>query len=1142
MASPAALRSSLPALAVALVSLLPASALAGDKTWDNGSSNFIWDTSSVNWTGSTWVNANGDGAIFNGAGFGAISLPGAIDVNSLNITTNGYTFNGAGSLNFVNGTSTQTTGVINVAAGVTTTMNVGLSSSQTAIQKIGAGVLELSQPLNLGATFALVSNNALNANLLIGPAPVGTSPPGGTVRVLNSGVLSSSIKVGMGAGGTLDIGSNNVTIGELIFTNQSGSAGYSYPNIGVTGSGTLRVMGDINVIGQGSNYGFNAISSNLDLGGGSQVIRSAAVTFFAGPSNLMLTGVLSNGSLIKTLGLRDTGILGGQDGIALMGNNTYTGATVINGGTIGSSMASGTNASTSLKVVSAVMSIQGANGSYLSANAVDVFAGSTLILDNNATFGGSNGVPLVAAANNNDRLSDSATITLRDSNLTLRGFAGAATSETVGALNVAGGHNVITVTPNGGGTATLSAGNLSLDPRATLQIASGSATQTLSTTGQLKFAGGIPAAIGGIIPRIIATSNTATDGGFVTYDATNGFTPLAAGSYASSYTAGANVSVGSAQTVSSSVAINAVKTTASMTTTINAGQVLSVNSGMMLAASGTHTLTGGTLDFGATPGVFFGSHTVNSAVTGSQGLLNTTGTLTLNGDLSGLTGTLSNIGTGTLTLATNTFTGAIENRRGTLNINTSLGAGGAITLGVAANDANLYAAPPSLSISGAGANAIINRDIIVDNGATNAAGLSIVRQGFIVGLSPLSNSSGSQTLNGNILLNTSLNVQGGGGSGTGATIFGGNISGAGTLVLANGRANFTGDISNAGGLLISSGGFTGIANFQGTVSGNVPIVINGGSSSTTGISYSTQANIGTGLITVNAAGNPLPTVRILGTSSISNAVFFPAFGNTTFIGGVNVDVAPSVTGTWNGAVTGIGAINKLNTGTLVLTNPGNTYTGNTTVSAGTLQLTGNGSFANSPNIIVGAATGSTAVLDVAGVSGGANFDAGHLGGAFATAAGQTLKGFGTVSGKTVISNGSTIAPGGSIGILSMNGDVYLAGNYAVEAVASGGLLADQIKVTSGNLTIDPTASLTFMNANTYNGLDTLTLIDVTGGGTLSGLFNFSQIFNMPAGYVLAYTGSSLYLTPVPEPSAFVLAGLAAVGLVIQRRRRKTIAA
>src|SRR5205823_2775381 len=142
--------------------------------------------------------------------------------------------------------------------------------------------------------------------------------------------------VAMGGGGVLDIGANTVTVGGLVFTNTN--LGLGYPGqYGVIGAGSLRVTGDINVVGDifQNNFG-NAIDSNLDMGNGTQVVRVGNGSAFAGPAALMVTGVISNGSLLKTIGYNTNGALvPASDGIGLFANNTYTGSTTINGGTNG---------------------------------------------------------------------------------------------------------------------------------------------------------------------------------------------------------------------------------------------------------------------------------------------------------------------------------------------------------------------------------------------------------------------------------------------------------------------------------------------------------------------------------------------------------------------------------------------------------------------------------------------------------------------------------------------------------------------------------------------------------------------------------------------------------------------------------------
>lgn len=1147
-ASSRRIRRRLAALGLGLAGLVAGSqpSPAGDRTWNNGAGTFTWNTTDLNWTGTAWNNAAGDGAIFAATGVGVINVPAGITANSINFTVDGYTLNGPGPITLTSaGTSTLSTGVINIDGG-TATLNVPVNATTTAVQAVsvnGGGVLQLGAPVNVTGTFPLTPGgpltNPLNVNLIVGRNGIATGPS--TLRLLNGSVLPATASVALGGGGVLDVGANNVTIGRLTFVNQN--LGLSYPGqYGVVGSGSLTVTGEINVIGQsGNNFG-NVIDSNLDLGGGTQVVRVGGGGSFSGAAALMVTGSISNGSLLRTVGYNFNGALQTQqncDGMGLFGNNTYTGSTTFNGGTNALAGAfnvvTGTNASASLKVANSIVSVQGANGSYGSAGTIQVTSGGTLVLDNNAAFGSAGLTPVVPAANNNNRISDTAAVTLRDGAITYRGLSGAASTETYGSMNVAGGNNTITVAPTGsGGQATFAAaGGLTMDPRSTLQIAASSAV--LGTTGFVKFGGAVPAGVGlnGIVPRVVSTSD------FVRYDATNGFTPLAAASYATSYTAGADVSLGAAA-ATNTLSVNAVKTTASLTTTINAGQTLTVDSGMMLAASGTHTVSGGTLAFGATPGVFFGSHTINSAVAGSQGLLASgTGTVTLAGDLANLSGAVSNIGAGTLTLsgpAVN-YAGALENRRGTLNLNAS-SAGGAITLGVAANDGDLLPVNPGLNISGAGAGAVIARDIIVNNGATSAAGAGLNRSGFLPTLSVLSNTTGSQTVSGNITLTTSMSHSAAiSAASTGGTDYTGTISGPGALHVNTGRVNLNGSYSNAGGVIVfaQGGGNNAVVNFNGTASGNAPTYICAGNSTLTGIGYSSQTNLPTGPITVDAAGFVnLPTIRVLANSSISNAVDMPARPNAgSLVGGVNVDVAPGATGTWAGPVTGAGGITKVNTGTFVLSHNGNTYTGNTTVSAGTFKLDGSGSFANSPRITVGATVGP--ILDVSSVTGGANFDASLIpGGSFALADGQVLTGSGTVDGATAIKSGAAVAPGNSIGTLNFSADLTMAGTLAVEATSPSSV--DLLNLTGGaDLTLTGSSVLALAATNSYDNLTPLTIVQL-GSGTITG--TFGSVLNLPSGYGIQYSSNSIQLTPVPEPGSLALGGAAvAAGLGVWRRRR-----
>ncbi|MGH9695332.1 MAG: beta strand repeat-containing protein, partial [Bryobacteraceae bacterium] len=606
-----------------------------------------------------------------------------------------------------------------------------------------------------------------------------------------------------------------------------------------------------------------------------------------------------------------------------MGNNTYTGSTTINGGY---NIASGTNASTSILVSgnngppggANNLTLFGANGSFLSANTIQVYSGGTLILDNTFADGNIPGTAPIAAAQNNNRLSDSAEIQMRDGNFTIKGLSAAAASETIGKVTVHGGHNIITLTPAGaGGTVTLNvAGDLTMTSRSTLQIAS----TTIGAASKMFVNGALPAPDPtGILPRIVGTND------FLTYNGTTGFTPFTG--YATDFTMpGTNVAVTAAASVPTSINVNAIKSTGSFVTTIAAGQTLGVTSGMLLNTSGTRTYTGGTIDFVGTPGAFFGSNIVNSAITGSNGLLNATGTLTLAGDLSGLSGTITQNGVfGTTNLNSDTFAGAIEVRGGTFSLGASqtLAGQGAITLGVPANDAHLVSAVASLSFSAAGANAVVARDIIVDNGGLDAAGQRLDASTLPAALLPLSNSTGSQTLSGNITLNSPVRLQGGGASGTGATIFSGNISGQGFMQIINGREVFSGDVSNTGGFYIGRQGNKTLVTFNGTTSGSVPLILSGGNGNTT--SY-TPGSLPTGTITTDITDpSSVPYLVPLADSTINNAIHLDGVVYNTATGGIfagsgsiGADVESGISATWAGPVSGLGGLIKKGAGTLTL--------------------------------------------------------------------------------------------------------------------------------------------------------------------------------------------------------------------------------
>ena len=289
--------------------------------------------------------------------------------------------------------------------------------------------------------------------------------------------------------------------------------------------------------------------------------------------------------------------------------------------------------------------------------------------------------------------------------------------------------------------------------------------------------------------------------------------------------------------------------------------------------------------------------------------------------MSGLSGTLDVL-SGTENMNTNTFAGPIKVRNATLNLNVSqtLPGAGAITLGMPENASNLIATIPTLSVASAAAGSTFNRDIISDNGSTNAAG-KVLRYSFLPGISALSNSTGTQTFTGNVTLNTGLRLQGGGASSssTGATVFTGNISGPGIFAVANGRAIFSGNYSNTGGFLIGDGGFTARVAFTGTGSGSGSMLISssfGGGVNATTMSY-VNGGLQSGPIMVwNSTAGAEPQIIPLNNSTINNEVRLGIGSKPGEEGDAVVNVGSGITANWNGPLTGFSPLTKAGTGQL----------------------------------------------------------------------------------------------------------------------------------------------------------------------------------------------------------------------------------
>jgi autotransporter-associated beta strand protein len=324
---------------------------------------------------------------------------------------------------------------------------------------------------------------------------------------------------------------------------------------------------------------------------------------------------------------------------------------------------------------------------------------------------------------------------------------------------------------------------------------------------------------------------------------------------------------------------------------------------------------------------------------------------------------------------------------------------------------------------------------------------------------------------------------------------------------------------------------------------------------------------------INVAVNTNPNINISGlavgeVAFTSNALAYlisASNGNSLTIngiGGVGINNAASNTQTissnivlggsqtWSvtnssgllavsGVISGSQALTTNGAGTLTLSGA-NSYSGATTVSAGTATLTGSGSFASSPTVTVAAG----ATLNVAGVTGGANF----AGGSFALAAGQTLAGSGTVSGSMVVQSTAAVSPGTGTArsTLTVGTTTIQAGSFFDVDIGSFTNLSDiDVLNIVGALTTNSLSTIRVHNQAGTTPTDQLTrnytIALTTTGVTLAGVPSISATgFAAGDSFSLstANGGRNLVLSyvPVPEPAAVLAVFAAGLGLFQGARR------
>ncbi len=439
---------------------------AGALTIGRGGSTFNITTTGAGTNALTFAslaNTTDQSGNFTGAGLGTSATNRVLFttaptlVGGATAATNGilsrYTVNGSTFATYnTNGTATNTNGIqaftgYNATAGSAANINTaGATDTTDVTAAMTVRALTATKTINAlrisDTAGATISGAAFNQLVLTagGILATGGGTSNITVPVLNNAAVQNIHHVDTGT--TLNVSSAIVGTGGFI-KDGTGTMILSAPAAnagGLTASantligtvnvsrGTLQLAGGKNTLNTGLAVVIGAPGATLDLNGNSQFIGLILTDNTAPSSGGIVTSSVAGGHLLinqdnaaRNFAGSFTGTMAltrsGQNNFALFSPNTYTGDTLLNGGT----------------------TLLQSDGSLAGTNNI-VLNYSTLNADNNGGL-----------SDMGNRINDAAAITLRGATLTLTGRAQTASSETVGAVSVAQGFATINSTLGGTG-------------------------------------------------------------------------------------------------------------------------------------------------------------------------------------------------------------------------------------------------------------------------------------------------------------------------------------------------------------------------------------------------------------------------------------------------------------------------------------------------------------------------------------------------------------------------------------------------------------------------------------------------------------------------------------------------------------------
>lgn len=514
------------------------------------------------------------------------------------------------------------------------------------------------------------------------------------------------------------------------------------------------------------------------------------------------------------------------------------------------------------------------------------------------------------------------------------------------------------------------------------------------------------------------------------------------------------------------------------------------SSGALRSLSGSNTW-GGTITLATDSTIDADTGTLNLSANIVNSTFQTTftnnGVIIFNGVLGGGNGELLATGTGLLQLGgANTYSGTTTINGGKVQF---IAAGSASSLTAVTVNAggtmDLNGFNESiLSLAGAGIVTLGNGTLTINNAASSTfSGVMSGIGGLVKSGTGTATMSGVNTYTGGTTINSGIlsvaSDTGLGGASGALTLNGGQLTTSATLTSSRAIT-----LGANGGVVKPAGTLT----LTGKISGPGALIKIGSYSlaltgTNTYLGGTTHA-AGTILIGSDAAlGGAAGTLTFSNTATLKMTASFSSSRNIVLNAGTaSFNAETGFTNTFNGVISGAGALTKLGSGLLAL-GGNNTYTNTTTISAGTLQLASSGSVPTLSPVVI---TTTTSAFDLN------SFNA-TIGSLASTAA-----------GKVIIGNGSLTAGGNNS---TTTNSAILSGTGGFTKLGTGTMTLNKANTYTGPTIIG--AGTLQMNASTILSLTSPLTVS---NGAVFNLNNYSQYAASLAGAGSVTLGSGTMTT------------------------------